>query len=80
MKAYHIVIRSNSENISNLHKISLFINGFDDIKTSINYYRPFDNAQISVGQYRTVKSFCGHVANMILFLYPVTDDEVSVLN
>ena len=42
-KPYHIVIRSNAEEINNLHKVSLFINGYDDIKTTIGFYRPFDN-------------------------------------
>jgi hypothetical protein len=48
-KAYHIVIRSIIEEITGLHKVSLFINGYDDIRTSIGFYRPFENTQILVG-------------------------------
>lgn len=46
---YHVVIRSQQEDIGDLHKVSLFVNGFDDMQTSIRYYTPFENAQVVVG-------------------------------
>jgi len=78
-RLYHVAIRSNHEEISNLHSISLMVNGYDDLKTTISHYKPFDMAQILVGQYRTISSFNGILQNMILFLYPMIDEEISAM-
>ena len=59
-----------------MHMVGLFINGFDDLKTSIRYFTPFENSQILLGQFRGVEPFSGHVNNLVLFFYPATDEEI----
>jgi hypothetical protein len=77
---YHIVIRSQQEEVGDLHKVALFVNGYDDMQTSIRYYTPFENAQIVVGQFKSIiPAFSGFVHNMILLLYPAMDTEIKAM-
>ncbi len=41
---YHIVIRSQWDEVSDMHVVALYVNGFDDLKTTIKFYTPFENA------------------------------------
>jgi hypothetical protein len=38
---YHIAIRVNKEDVGDLHSVSLFVNGFDDLKATVIHYTPF---------------------------------------
>jgi len=46
---YHIALRVSQEEGTNFHSISLFVNGYDDLKSQINYFTPFSNSQIVLG-------------------------------
>jgi hypothetical protein len=59
-----------------MHQVSLYVNGFDDLRTTIKFYTPFENSQILIGQYRGVEPFNGLVNNMTLYFYPANDDEI----
>ncbi len=47
---YNIVVSCGSEG-NNLHGVSIFVNGFMDIQGSVQFYSPFTNAQIVVGEH-----------------------------
>lgn len=59
--------------------MSLFINGFDDMMMNFNYFNPFEQSQISVGQYHDSHPFIGKLSNMLLFLNPLGDLEIRGL-
>jgi len=54
----------------------MHVNGFLDLEASVHCFEPFTNSQLVLGQYRSIPSFTGTVSNLLLFLYPVTGDEV----
>lgn len=41
---YHIALRSRKESSNDMHTVAMFINGYDDLKASINHYTPFESA------------------------------------
>lgn len=56
------------------------MNGFDDMQTSIRYYTPFENAQIVIGQFKSIiEPFSGFLHNMVLFFYPAVDSEIMAM-
>ncbi len=77
-KWYNIVI-SCSQDMGIFHKVSFFVNGFVDLQTSVSHYTPFENAQVVLGQYRTIDPFRGYIQNLMLYLYPVVAEEVRIL-
>ena len=78
-KLYHISIKSTYDPISNLHQVSLFINGFDDLMMNFNFFNPFDSSQISVGQFHDSPPFVGTMKNLLLFLSSLADLEIRRL-
>lgn len=75
-KTYLISIKSTFEPTSGLHYVQLILNGFDDLTTSLNYFNPFENSQLVIGQYKTLPPFIGRLQSMLLFLYPLPDTEL----
>lgn len=46
---------------------------------NMNFYTPFDNSQISLGQFKDQAAFNGKLTNMILFLNPLGEQEIRSL-
>ncbi len=42
----------------------------------MNYFNPFENSQLVIGQYKTLPPFVGRLSSMLIFLYPVLDSEL----
>jgi hypothetical protein len=48
-REYHIVIKSQWDEACDMHQVSLYVNGFDDLRTTIKFFTPFENSQILLG-------------------------------
>ena len=56
--------------------MSLLVNGYEDIVTRVNFFNPFEQSLISVGQYKLVGPYVGKLNNMLLLLKPFNDQEI----
>lgn len=63
--------------MTGMHQVGLFINGFDDLKTALRFFTPFESSQILLGKYKTQETFNGTINNMTVFFYPATDEEIK---
>lgn len=43
-REYHIAIKSQWDEVTGMHQVSLYVNGFDDLRTTIKFYTPFENS------------------------------------
>ena len=53
------------------------VNGYDDLLVTMDYFFPFENSYISIGQHKSQHPFVGRLENMELFLYPINDLEIK---
>lgn len=74
-KWHSIVVRFEIDD-SGYSDASLIVNSYFDSSVVVNDYLPFSFINVTVGKFKSLKSYKGAIAQLFVFFYPLSDNEI----